>query len=71
MERAIQDEALIPDRAVCTRYGISLMTLYRWDRDSSLGFPKPIRIRTRKYRRVVELDEFDARRMAERDEGWR
>lgn len=37
------------------------MTLYRWDRDPDLGFPKPIKICNRNYRAELELDEFDAR----------
>jgi predicted DNA-binding transcriptional regulator AlpA len=51
---------LIPDPDVLKRYGISAMTLWRWDQDASLGFPKPIRIRGRKYRDERELDAFDA-----------
>ena len=36
------------------------MTLWRWDRDPGLNFPKPIRIRGRKYRDESELNAFDA-----------
>lgn len=36
------------------------MTLWRWDRDPNLNFPKAIRIRGRKYRDQAELDAFDA-----------
>jgi hypothetical protein len=35
------------------------MTLWRWDHDPDLNFPKPIRIRSRKYRDERELDAFD------------
>jgi hypothetical protein len=42
--------------------------LWRWDNEQpELGFPKPVRINKRKYRFEDELDEFDARRAAERD----
>jgi predicted DNA-binding transcriptional regulator AlpA len=58
---------LIPDALVAKRYGVSSMTLWRWDRDTELNFPKPVRIRGRKYRRAEELAEFDAQRTAERD----
>jgi predicted DNA-binding transcriptional regulator AlpA len=51
---------LIPDSLVLQRYGISAMTLWRWDRDPDLNFPKPKRIRKRKYRDEEELDAFDA-----------
>jgi predicted DNA-binding transcriptional regulator AlpA len=60
---------LLPDSLVAKRYGVSSMTLWRWDRDSELNFPKPIRIRGRKYRYAEELAEFDARRVAARDAG--
>ena len=55
---------LIPDPAVCRRYGVSSMTLYRWDHDPELNFPKPIYIRGRKYRPADRLDEFDERMTA-------
>ena len=32
---------------------------WRWDHDPDLNFPKPIRIRSRKYRDERELDAFD------------
>jgi predicted DNA-binding transcriptional regulator AlpA len=51
---------LLPDPQVCRRYGISAMTLWRWDRDPTLNFPKPIYIRKRKYRDEAELDAHDA-----------
>ena len=45
------------------------MTLWRWDRDPQLHFPKAIRIRGRKYRDQGELDAFDATQ--ERDANFR
>jgi hypothetical protein len=65
-KQPIQQRRLIPDHRVRERYSISVMTLWRWDRDASLGFPKAIRIRGRKYRDEAELNAFDASR--ERDE---
>jgi predicted DNA-binding transcriptional regulator AlpA len=50
---------LIPDPQVIERYSISSMTLWRWDHDFDLKFPKPIIIRGRKYRDQAELDAFD------------
>ena len=52
---------LIPDRLVQERYSVTAMTLWRWDRDPQLNFPKAYRIRGRKYRLEPELDEFDQR----------
>lgn len=51
----------IPEAAVAKRYGVSPCTLWRWDQDPYLNFPKPIRIRGRKYRSAAALDEFDTR----------
>lgn len=51
----------LPEASVCRRYGVSDMTLTRWDRDERLSFPKPIIIRGRKYRRLSELLEFEER----------
>jgi predicted DNA-binding transcriptional regulator AlpA len=50
---------LLPDPKVCERYNVTPMTLWRWDHDPDLNFPKPIRIRSRKYRDERELDAFD------------
>jgi predicted DNA-binding transcriptional regulator AlpA len=60
----MQQKRLLPDPQVCERYSVTGMTLWRWDHDPNLGFPKAIRIRNRKYRDERELDEFD-RRQAE------
>jgi predicted DNA-binding transcriptional regulator AlpA len=60
----IQQRRLIPDCRVRERYSISVMTLWRWDRDPNLNFPKAIHIRGRKYRDESELDAFDASRRA-------
>jgi len=58
---------LIPDPAVCRRYGIHSSTLYNWDRNPNLNFPKPIYINNRKFRDEGELDEFDQARADERE----
>ena len=52
---------LLPDARVRERYGVCDMTLRRWDADPTLDFPRPIRIRKRKYRDEAELDAFDER----------
>jgi excisionase family DNA binding protein len=43
--------------AVCRYLDRGTMTLYRWIKDESLNFPKPIRIRGINY---IDLDEVDA-----------
>jgi predicted DNA-binding transcriptional regulator AlpA len=61
----MSQKKLLPDPKVCERYDVTPMTLWRWDRDPDLNFPKPIRIRTRKYRDARELDAFDECRKLE------
>jgi predicted DNA-binding transcriptional regulator AlpA len=53
---------LLPDSHVAKRYGVSHMTLWRWDHDPGLNFPKPIRIKNRKYRDEDELERFERER---------
>jgi predicted DNA-binding transcriptional regulator AlpA len=59
---------LIPDAEVARRYGKHISTLYNWDRDPDLNFPKAIRINNRKHRDEAELDRFDRARAAERND---
>lgn len=47
------------DPKVAERYSVHITTLYRWDRNARLNFPKPIRINGRKYRDVEQLDAWD------------
>jgi len=59
----IPDSAdLLPDPRVALRYHVSPRTLYRWDEQPELGFPKPIRINRRKYRRVKQLEIWERQR---------
>jgi hypothetical protein len=63
-EAQLDRDTLLPDRKVRERYGgISEMTLYRWDHDPSLGFPPPIRINGRKYRRLAALCQWERSRL--------
>ena len=59
----MDEKRLLPDPVVCRRYGVSAMTIWRWEHDPQLDFPKAIRIRRRKYRDESELDAFDARQV--------
>ena len=54
----------LPDPQVCRRYGVSAMTLWRWDHDPRINFPKPIRINRRKYRDEAELEAWERFRAA-------
>jgi predicted DNA-binding transcriptional regulator AlpA len=44
---------------VARRFGISSMSLWRWMRDSRLGFPDPTHIRKRNYWRLSEIVEWE------------
>jgi hypothetical protein len=43
---------------------VSVRSLSRWDADPALGFPPPIWIRDRKYRRISELEKWERKRAA-------
>jgi hypothetical protein len=46
-------------KAIRTEFGgISAMTVWRWQRDESLGFPKPTVIRNRNYWDANEIEAF-------------
>lgn len=42
--------------------GISPMTLWRWEHDEKLGFPKGIEIRRRKYYDLLEIEAWERNR---------
>ena len=54
----------LPDPKVCQRYDVTPMTLWRWDNDPTIGFPKPIRINKRKYRDESDLEAWERSRAA-------
>jgi predicted DNA-binding transcriptional regulator AlpA len=56
----VQDE-LVPDPQVCKEFGITSMTLWRWDRDDELDFPPPVKIRKKNYRSRQLLEKFKQR----------
>jgi hypothetical protein len=58
---ASEADQLVPDPTVCREFGVSAMTLWRWDRDpqlAKLGWPPPIEIRKRKFRLRSRLEAF-------------
>lgn len=55
---------LLPDPLVAQRYDVTARTLYRWDDQPKLNFPKPIRINGRKYRSVRDLENWERQRVA-------
>jgi predicted DNA-binding transcriptional regulator AlpA len=51
---------LSPTRKVMERYSCSDRTVDRWVADPNLNFPKPIKIKRRRFWFEDELDDFDA-----------
>jgi hypothetical protein len=59
-----EDDVLVPDPVFAEELGIHLRTLARWDEDQTVGVPKPVKLRNRKYRWRSAINEFKARRFA-------
>ena len=53
-------EDMLPAAQVLARYQVTEMTLYRWLKDARLSFPQPIRIHTRRYWRLADLQAFES-----------
>ena len=54
-------DTLVPDPQVQKEFGVTAMSIWRWDRDPELiklGWPPPIRIRSRKFRSRIALENF-------------
>jgi hypothetical protein len=62
---------LLPDPLVAERYKVTPRTIYRWDRQPDLDFPRPIFINRRKYRRVNQLENWERQHVAEKVGYWR
>lgn len=57
----------IPRRKVRARFNVSDMTLWRWDKDEKLAFPRAITINGRKYYDLAEIEEWERVRAALRN----
>ncbi|ANM10377.1 MULTISPECIES: helix-turn-helix transcriptional regulator [unclassified Rhizobium] len=49
-------------KQVATRYQITPVSLYRWERDERLGFPQPMIVNRRKLFKVDELVAWERSR---------
>lgn len=58
-------DTLIPDSTIKRMLGLSSVSLHRWDKDPSVGFPPPIYIRNRKFRDSVAFEEWRQRKIAQ------
>ena len=61
------DEELLPAASTRNRYRVSDMTLWRWENDPDLDFPKPIRINGRRYWRIADLQAFETRHASKQE----
>jgi len=52
-------ESFLPAAQVKQRYGVTDMSLWRWLKDDSLGFPHPIRIKGRRFWRLADLRAWE------------
>jgi hypothetical protein len=55
----------LPRRKTAERYGVCPRTVGRWERDSSLGFPKATRINDRLYDDEDALTAWDRAQAAQ------
>jgi hypothetical protein len=67
-------DSLVPDPKVAEEFHVTLMSLWRWDRDPAkiaLGWPPKVQIRKRNYRHRSQLEAFKSnllqRALAERE----
>jgi predicted DNA-binding transcriptional regulator AlpA len=67
MSDIINETVWVSATSVRRRYdNISATTLWRWEVDSELGFPKPMQVGSRKYYRLSDLEAWEAARAASR-----
>lgn len=56
----------LTSKQVRSRYGnISDMSLWRWQNDAKLDFPKPIKVKGRKLFALAALERWESERAAE------
>lgn len=53
-------------RQVCDRYGVTTMTLWRWEQDCDLKFPQAVVIRRRRHWLESALIEWEREQAAQR-----
>ena len=59
----------VPSKYVLERYDISRSSLYRWQEDPSVSFPRPSKIGAKLYWRQSDLDAFDNRVASKKNGG--
>jgi predicted DNA-binding transcriptional regulator AlpA len=48
----------MPQRAVCEFFGVSVMSLWRWERDKKMAFPRSVEINGRRYFQRDEIVNY-------------
>ena len=68
-EKTLPPDTLVPDGLAAIELGgVTLMTIWRWDRDPEMlkrGWPLPVKVKKRNYRSRRALEAFKARLFAE------
>lgn len=59
------DQVYLTAGQVRARYGVSDMSLWRWLRDESLGFPAPMKINRYRYWSKAALEAWESARGGE------
>jgi predicted DNA-binding transcriptional regulator AlpA len=54
-----ENDTRLTSKRVADRFGVSLRTIERWGADEKLAFPKPVKIRHRKYWSEREISAWD------------
>lgn len=54
----------LPTKRVLERYGVSAMTLWRWEREAILPFPAPLVINRRKFYSLPKIEAWERARAA-------
>jgi predicted DNA-binding transcriptional regulator AlpA len=57
-------QTYLPSSAVRARYGVSDMTIWRWLHNNKLRFPAPMRINSRRFWKLRDLEAWEASRSA-------
>ncbi|HCL64475.1 MAG: DNA-binding protein [Rhizobium sp.] len=62
----MQDNRYLSLRNICERYSVTRMTVHRWIKHPTMGFPAPMVINSRSYFLAAEIEAWERRRAAGR-----
>ena len=58
------NDTYMPAKKVRERYSISDMTLWRWEHDLKIAFPRPMIVNRRKLYRLADTEAWERQRVA-------